>query len=93
MTFDLPKNASLAIRDPFGLSKSHPYAYYSAGDSWILYSAGPDKDYDIDPVNDGDDVFDPASLLLIMKTYDPTNGTVSDGDVWLTGKANASVVP
>jgi hypothetical protein len=58
---------------------------------WILVSTGPDGDYDI-----GDDlsVYDPRIGQLSNRllagtnkrgsayTWDPTNGTVSDGDIW-----------
>lgn len=40
---------------------------------WIAFSMGPDKDYD---VND----FDHRDVVGIQ-TYDPTNGTISDGDI------------
>lgn len=61
------------------------------GVGWIMVSAGPDGDFDIA----GDwDVYDPAiaqpSERLIgginsrgsAFTYDPTNGTKSNGDIW-----------
>lgn len=58
---------------------------------WIMVSAGPDKDYDIP---DDYDVYDPRipqpSMRLLTGvggrgsafTYDPTNGTLSSGDIW-----------
>lgn len=61
------------------------------GFGWVLVSAGPDGDYDIA----GEwDVYDPSqpqpSARLLggtnrsgsAITYDPTNGTISDGDIW-----------
>jgi len=61
-----------------------PYRYYPKTGGWILISTGPDGDYDIDPEAD----YDPgipqpsAHLLAVAGTYDPTNGTESDGDLW-----------
>jgi type II secretory pathway pseudopilin PulG len=59
------------------------FAYYSTGTAWILYSPGPDQTYDIvapaalfDP-EDGSLLDEPWLLLA----FDPTNGTVSAGDV------------
>lgn len=59
---------------------------------WILASAGPDGDYDL---ADEYDVYDSSALPPALTqliggtskkgsafTYDPTNGTVSDGDIW-----------
>lgn len=61
-----------------------PYAYYRGGSSgWIIWSPGPDLDYDIvDPAA----VYDPAlpvpSRALVELTYDPSNGVGSRGDLY-----------
>jgi prepilin-type N-terminal cleavage/methylation domain-containing protein len=63
------------------------------GVGWILWSFGPDVDeYKSDGPSDSPfGVYEPAiaqpsELLLVggnpAYTYDPTNGTVSEGDVW-----------
>jgi hypothetical protein len=66
---------------------SHPFLYGAVGDGYLIVSAGPDKTYDIDPQRD----YDPACrgnaassvcAPLLLKTYDPTNGTISTGDIW-----------
>lgn len=66
--------------DPGG--RSWPFPYARIGESWILISAGPDWSYQIDPARDlnPDDPTDTSNL--IAKTYDPTNGVVSTGDIW-----------
>ena len=50
---------------------------------WILVSPGPDLDYDI---AGHWNAYDPStrqpSPALLALTYDPTNGAVSDGDIW-----------
>jgi beta-lactamase regulating signal transducer with metallopeptidase domain len=51
------------------------------GKGWILWSPGPDGIYDIDAALDYDPRV-PISPSLFEKTYDPTNGAVSAGDVW-----------
>jgi len=60
------------------------FRYYSDPNGWILISPGPDRDYDIDPVKYYDSSIAQPSfeLLCIAGTYDPTNGTVSSGDVF-----------
>jgi type II secretory pathway pseudopilin PulG len=75
-------------------SKTDPSGQVRAGPTiagWILISPGPDGDYDIPPDYDVYDpnVAQPSARLLggansqgSACTYDPTNGTVSDGDIW-----------
>lgn len=79
--------------DPFAAKGQQvTFGYYSINtvaesdpDGWILWSAGPDKDYDITMSNIeavynlGSPVPNP---LLVDITYDPTNGTKSNGDVY-----------
>jgi general secretion pathway protein G len=67
-------------KDPFS-PDAGTYAYYSINDSWVIFSPGPDKKYDITPEKDfipGDKNTDSR---IISKTYDPTNGTISAGDI------------
>lgn len=62
-----------------------PYAYYADAHGWILFSPGPDGDYDItDPSKVYDSSIPQPSPLLSGGpwTYDPTNGTLSSGDVY-----------
>lgn len=69
--------------DPFAETPGTSYAYYSHLDNGcILFSAGPDQDYDIDPAKDYDALANNPLPQLLMKTYDPTNGATSDGDIW-----------
>lgn len=84
--------------DPFGPTtgwrKHVPFAYHRHvpddadphGMGWILWSRGPDEDYDLNPGNIAK-VYDtptsqPTLLLITQFTYDSTNGSKSDGDVW-----------
>ncbi len=71
--------------DPYA-PEGIPFAYYHDEEGFILISPGYDGDYDIqDPatVYDGS-IPQPSALLLSGGpwTYDPTNGIVSNGDVW-----------
>jgi type II secretory pathway pseudopilin PulG len=70
--------------DPFSAGKKEWFSYYTSGRAWILISAGPDKDYDIVPQQDFQQPSGMKELLdvLVNKTYDPTNGSVSNGDIW-----------
>jgi len=60
------------------------YRYYisSVTPAWIMVSNGPDRDVDINGYPDGAETVLP---VLQPRQYDPTNGTVSDGDVFRTG--------
>lgn len=77
--------------DPFAPVERARYVYYTSGDKdairWFIASAGPDRDYDIDPAT----VFGPPannpSISLSELTYDPTNGVTSNGDIWQVSKA------
>lgn len=70
---------------PDKFATAHETFAYWAGDckqGWIVYSPGPDLDYDIVPAEDyvpGSEIPSPA---LIGKTYDPTNGIKSGGDIY-----------
>lgn len=59
-----------------------PFAYHADANGWILFSPGFDRDYDIMPERDYDSSIPQPSPSLLFKTYDPTNGTISDGDIW-----------
>jgi hypothetical protein len=75
-----------------GFLRKAPFCYYAparvayAPPGWILWSAGPDLDYDItmDSVARAYDVTttQPSLVLLTEFTHDPTNGAKSDGDIW-----------
>jgi hypothetical protein len=71
-------------RDVMGnsLRSPYPFAYYTTGHGWILISTGPDRDYDIVPAAEYDPAKTVPSPALIEHTYDPTNGTTSNGDVY-----------
>ena len=48
---------------------------------WIVMSNGPDQDIDIDRTN-AQDAIDGILWML----YDPTNGSISAGDIWITNE-------
>ena len=60
-----------------------PYAYYADGHGgWLLFSPGPDRDYDTVPDEDYDSSAEVPSASLLTKIYDATNGVFSNGDVY-----------
>ena len=63
---------------------SMPYQFETADENIIVWSLGPDRDMDIDPELYLDKFvgYNPPEELLHV-TYDATNGTVSDGDIWV----------
>jgi hypothetical protein len=59
-----------------------PFAYHADANGWILVSPGPDRKYEIDPAADYTSSITQPAVRLLLKTYDPTNGTRSGGDIW-----------
>jgi ferric-dicitrate binding protein FerR (iron transport regulator) len=73
------------LTDPFqpSTTDSKPtFAYYADRNGWIMVSPGTDADYDINPIKDYHSDMPQPGERLILKAYDPTNGTVSDGDIF-----------
>lgn len=72
--------------DPYAPAKGAGYAYWAGGckTGWIVYSPGPDGNYEIVPWEDYQTSSVRPSTSLIAKTYDPTNGAKSPGDLWYT---------
>lgn len=77
--------------DPFSSTKGGSYRYYVSDDghSWILISPGPDGTYDLTEKTYKDAArragpynWKALQQLLAPYTYDPTNGTVSTGDIF-----------
>jgi len=83
--------------DIFSYDENHWYSYYCINDiekdgkkkgkkrsgkkGWIIISAGPDQDYDVDAPKVYD-IYSTATLpILINLEYDATNGTISNGDL------------
>ncbi len=91
------------LADPFAYTRNASLGYFAQGDhnGWILFSLGPDRDEN-DPNGPGDisprveRLYDVTrdfpgmwtpSAPLIEAGYDPTNGLMSNGDLyWLGGK-------
>ncbi len=70
--------------DPFSSAKNESYRYFAGDKQWIVYGAGPDRDYDIEPTRDVHSARNLTQSLLNL-TYDPTNGMISTGDIWVSG--------
>lgn len=75
--------------DPYASVPGTPLRYQRRGNGWIIGSFGPDRDQ----ATGGDlhwdrplVMYDPAAMdptrKLLPFSYDPTNGTVSEGDLW-----------
>jgi type II secretory pathway pseudopilin PulG len=74
--------------DPFAPAKGATFCYTTGGAfgaGWIMWSAGPDGDYDL-TMGNVHALYDPATKVpsdgLVELTYDPTNGATSGGDVY-----------
>ena len=73
---------TVLFSDAFVPARGVPYAYYTDGSGWIVYSAGPDNDYDLIPAQSYDSKTSQPSPTLLSFSYNPTNGTYSRGDVF-----------
>lgn len=81
----------MLYKDPFSLGGDLPYAYYPKNGGYLLLSPGPDGRYDINPLLHyaGGDNPTRTVEMLVPRTYDVTNGTISPGDIWrLSEKEN-----
>ncbi len=73
--------------DPFAPADGATYSYYADHESsgWIVWSPGPGGEYELTVENIAQ-IYRPAARVpsreLIELTYDPTNGTISAGDIW-----------
>lgn len=80
-------SVSVMPLDVFSVEPKTHYGYYTTGQSWVLFSAGPDGVYDLtDPARlakKPDGTLDPDQFVDL--TYDPSNGTNSRGDVFRFG--------
>ncbi len=66
---------------------------YSNGDqSYLLWSTGPDLDYDLNHLDWMVSLPDFPDYVILAQ-YDPTNGAVSSGDILKNGFANWSDLP
>lgn len=83
--------SSMNFVDPFAPENGAPYCYFAApgGRNWIVWSAGPDRQYDITTANASTLVTDGLEAAFsegrANLTYDPTNGANSPGDIWRSG--------
>ncbi|MDI6782939.1 MAG: zinc-ribbon domain-containing protein [bacterium] len=77
--------------DPFSFKRNQIYHYYTGiieeeeKPYWILTGRGPDRKSDIEVTRYNPQYPDWQEPYLILKSYDPTNGTVSQGDIFRTG--------
>lgn len=72
------------FHDVFAPDPTATFGYISSNSppDWLIFSPGPNGRYDIDISK-----WQPGGLQinwdwLVDVTYDPTNGTISDGDIW-----------
>jgi len=73
--------------DIYSTVKGSAPGYYTnkAGDveGWVLFSAGPDIDYDFDWRDFDPTDPNPANRIRAKYGYDPSNGPLSNGDILL----------
>ena len=78
-------------KDLFSPNGSHWFGYIAWKDRWLLTSYGPDQDApavwtsgEMGDIKEEPDFPEKLykSKVLLRKTYDASNGTVSNGDIW-----------
>lgn len=81
--------------DPLNRAKGMTFGYWTDGEQgWILISTGPDGDYDLNPPEKFYDALsERPSARLLERTYDPTNGVASDGDIWRAAIRSSQAPP
>ncbi len=76
--------------DPYSrpAGRDLPYAYFvdRRTNQWLLWSAGPDNDYDIDPRRDFWSGSHPAANALREREFNPDDPNDTDGDLLLTNR-------
>ena len=69
--------------DPFASPRGASYRYWHDVGGFIIWSAGPDGEY---AITDPGEVYSSGEVqpseALLLRTYDPTNGIFSPGDIW-----------
>ncbi|CAN5302329.1 hypothetical protein BH09SUM1_BH09SUM1_10900 [soil metagenome] len=68
-----------------------PFAAATAGNLYVIYSPGPDGIFDFQPPLLQDALAQRNVDLLNPGTYDPTNGTMSAGDIFKTNIGRVEV--
>lgn len=74
-----------------GRGRSVPLRHVAVDGAWALVSRGPDRDWDT-PVEQLRADLAAATISATSRhhAYDPTNGAMSSGDLWVTSNAGAS---
>jgi type II secretory pathway pseudopilin PulG len=89
LTYPRPHMTSMPI-DTFSRAAGRdlPYAYFvdRRTNHWLLWSPGPDNDYDIDPIRDFWSVSGPPRDALAQRLFDKTDPEETDGDLYLTNR-------
>lgn len=73
------------FEDPFAIAPGATFGFISSGapnPDWIIFSPGPSGRFDIDPNQWRPGGLEANRDWLYNVSYDPTNGTVSAGDIW-----------
>lgn len=89
LTYPTPYMTALPA-DPYSerAGRSLPYSYFIDRHTghWILYSPGPDHDYDIDPLRDFWSSANPAPTAISDRTFTEDDPNDIDGDIVLTNR-------
>ncbi|CAN5302111.1 hypothetical protein BH09SUM1_BH09SUM1_10890 [soil metagenome] len=79
--------------DVFSPKGKAPFAAETSGTMYLVFASGPDYVYDIQPAVAQTAFREKSALVLGALTYDPTNGSVSPGDIFMTNFTAASKGP
>jgi hypothetical protein len=76
------KPYEFSVIDPFAPEPGGPIHYWTDHESWVIWSAGPDGDYDLDKYAVRSASYDTIAAAFESATYDPKKGVLSSGDIY-----------
>ncbi len=75
------KPYEFSVADPFAPEPGGPIHYWTDQESWVVWSAGPDGDYDLDKHAGRSASYAEIAKALETESYDMSKGVNSSGDI------------
>lgn len=78
---DLISGVPSQLRDRFSPEGKWPYGVHRKGELVLVWSPGPDGRMDFSPLKEFREDDSALAEVMLLKSYDPTNGMLSSGDL------------